>query len=189
MKVAIGLGGLLIVIGSLLPWAILNDGVLQYFPVFTGLQLGHGLLTILAGAGILLLASDRVLPFASRSRRAAALVALLVLVALFPSFLDRAQTVPWMLMSAALVLGPSADAIRRMASRPGRATLLLVLLVFVDLVALAIGFALHDTEGDGRSFSSVGLGPILAVIGASIAAIAASRLEAASARSAMAGGA
>lgn len=184
MRIAIALGGFLIVTGSFLPWASFNDGILQYFREYTGLQLGHGVLTVLVGIGIVLLASDRARNVASRPRRAGGLLVLVALLALFPSFVSFEQALAWILIGAAVVLLPTADATRSMVSRPGRSTLLLVLVLLIDLVVLGMGFDLRDkfrdAEMDGQVFWGVGLGLIIVVVGAAIAAIASWRLEKAS---------
>lgn len=180
MRIALAIGGILIVVGSFLPWAWFNDGILQYFPEYTGLQLGHGAPTVLAGIGIVLLATDGARRLATRSRRTAGLLVLVLLAALFPSVVYREQALPWTVIAAALVLVPSAEAIRRAAARPDRSTLLLVLIAMVDLVVLGIGFAFHDAATDGRQFDGVGLGLIIVVLGAAVATVAARRLEAVS---------
>jgi hypothetical protein len=180
MRIAITVGGILIPIGSFLPWATFEEVYLLDYVEMTGLQIGHGVLTVLVGIGIVLLASDRARNVASRPRRAGGLLALVALLALFPSFSYFERALPWILIGAGVVLMPTADAIRSMASRPGRSTLLLVLVLLVDLIVLGMGFELRDGELDGRAFWGVGLGLIIVVAGAAIAAIAAWRLEKAS---------
>ena len=177
MKIAIALGGFLIITGSFLTWATFNDTILQYFPEYTGLQLGHGVLSVVVGIAIVIVASDRARSFAPRPRRAAGLLALGALAALFPSFVYREQALPWVLIVAGLALGPSADAIRRSASRPGRSTLFLVVVLLIDLVVLGMGLELRNGELDGQVFWGIGIGLIIVVVGASIAAIAGWRLE------------
>ena len=49
---ALSLGGLIIIAGSLLDWAVEDGMALMYFQDRDGLSVGHGFLTLLAGVGI-----------------------------------------------------------------------------------------------------------------------------------------
>jgi undecaprenyl pyrophosphate phosphatase UppP len=184
MRFALALGGILIAIGSLLSWATFNDLFLQYFVELTGLDLGHGLLTALAGVWILLISSDGAMNLvAARSWRAALFLSLVALSFLPPPSSGADSRILASLAAIAFMLIPSPDAIRRVARRPERAAVALALLVLADLAVVVVGLVLHDPDVDELLFEGIGVGLILVAVGAAIAAVAGLQREVAIRRS------
>ena len=183
MRIALAIGGLLIAVGSLLSWATFNDLFLQFFVELTGLDVGHGLLTALAGAWIVLLSSDAATGLvATRRWRAALFLALIALSFLPPPSADAGPRILASLVAIAVMLVPSPEAVRRAGRRPERAAVVLVLLVLADLAVAGAGFVVHDPDDDGLLFEGIGVGLILVALGAAIAGVAGLQREVAARR-------